>query len=79
MAYFNDQHSTELSELPVGLSILARLWFGALGLGCLAAVPGLWMAETGLAVPEMALIKLGLSVFLGGAGLAAMGCAARAR
>ena len=75
MAYFNDTHATELSELPVGMSLLARLWFGALGLGCLAAVPGLWIADAGSQLPEMALIKLGLSVFLTGAGLCGLGFA----
>ncbi|SIS91719.1 hypothetical protein SAMN05421759_106103 [Roseivivax lentus] len=79
MAYVNDLHSTEPAEMPVGLSILARLWFGALGLGCLVAVPGIWIADTGLALPEIALVKLGLSVFLGGAGLAALGFARHAR
>ncbi len=78
MAFYNDVHSTEPSEVPVGLSILARVWFGALGLGCLAAVPGIWLADIGLGWPELALVKLGLSAFLGGAGAAALGLARKA-
>ncbi|MHA6323541.1 hypothetical protein [Roseivivax sp. CAU 1753] len=79
MAYVSDLHSTEPAEVSVGLSLLARLWFGMLGLGCLVAVPGIWLVDTGVHLPELALIKLGLSVFLGAAGLAGLGHARRTR
>jgi hypothetical protein len=59
-------------------ALLSRLFLGVVGTALAAASIGLWVVP-GAEGPGLALIKLGLSIFLAVCGLSCLACAPRRR
>lgn len=79
MTHAPDIADQDVASHELGATSLTRFLICALGAGCLFAIPGLWIASNTAGVPELTLMKLGVSVFLALGGLWAVSFSRRSK
>ncbi len=79
MTHAPDIADQDVTSHELGATSLTRFLICAFGVGCLFAVPGLWIASNTAGMSELTLMKLGLSVFLALVGMWAVSVSRRSK